>query len=90
MDAIEKRALDLLISECMVAFPRVPEYFTREEAVRAVVRALTPPEGWVLVPMTCTDEMYDAALVEYPYDNVPSAAWEAMIAARPKVPNDND
>lgn len=39
---------------------------------RAIVRALTPPEGYVLVPARPTKQM--------------RAVWAAMLAARPGVP----
>lgn len=52
--------------------------------------ALTPPEGYVLVPVVCTDAMGDAA---YSAAGSPTDGWygfeemwDAAIAARPEVP----
>ena len=43
--------------------------------------ALTPPEGWVLMPRVLTEEMLQAG---YPVDDA-QEGYEAMIAARPEV-----
>lgn len=43
--------------------------------------ALTPPEGYVLVPVILTQEMEDAG---YPADTA-QEGWAAMLAARPEV-----
>lgn len=60
--------------------------------------ALTPPEGYVLVPVEPTEAMLDAEYGtaeihdEYGEDRYvenPEAVWAAMIAARPEVPNVN-
>ncbi len=84
MDAIEKRALDLLCGE--IDLDR-EDYYEGEriyagEALRAIIRALTPPEGWVLMPRVLTEEMLQAG---YPADDA-QVGYEAMIAARPEVP----
>ncbi|WDW05987.1 Lar family restriction alleviation protein [Stenotrophomonas maltophilia] len=43
--------------------------------------ALTPPEGWVLMPRVLTEEMLQAG---YPADDA-QTGYEAMIAVRPEV-----
>lgn len=53
--------------------------------VRAIIAALTPPEGYVLVPVEPTEEMQQAAA---DYLDAPVKAhglWTAMLAARPEV-----
>ncbi|HEL4296687.1 TPA: hypothetical protein UM674_000616 [Stenotrophomonas maltophilia] len=47
----------------------------------AIIAALTPPEGWVLMPRVLTEEMLQAG---YPADDA-QFGYEAMIAARPEV-----
>lgn len=54
-------------------------------AVRALIAALTPPEGYVLVPVEPTKEMLDAGYGfedGYPVD---PDLYRAMLAARPEV-----
>ncbi|QDY48751.1 hypothetical protein [Stenotrophomonas maltophilia] len=50
-------------------------------AVQAIIAALTPPAGFVLVPVEPTEEMQQAG---YPADDA-QTGYEAMIAARPEV-----
>ncbi len=91
MDAIEKRALDLLCGEIDLARE---DYYEGEriyagEALRAIIRALTPPEGWVLMPIETTAEMLDDAYAAFPgfagEDQI-DAVYAALVAARPEVP----
>jgi hypothetical protein len=72
-----------------------PHSVTRHQAMQAIIAALTPPEGYVLVPRVPTGTMLMAGgdveeiHVEYgvdPYVENPEAIWDAMIAARPEVP----
>lgn len=52
-----------------------------------LAKRLTPPEGYVLVPVELTDKMMDAA--EGCWHEWPATtwiiAWNAMLAARPEV-----
>lgn len=57
--------------------------------------ALTPPEGYVLVPVEPTEAMLDAEHAtaeihdeygENRYVENPEKVWAAMLAARPEVP----
>lgn len=66
----------------------------QEIAVQAIIAALTPPEGWVLVPVVPTEAMLDAEHAtaeihdEYGEDRYvenAEAVWAAMLAARPEV-----
>nr|WP_313470793.1 hypothetical protein [Stenotrophomonas geniculata] len=47
----------------------------------AIIAALTPPDGWVLMPRVLTEEMLQAG---YPADDA-QTGYEAMVAARPEV-----
>jgi hypothetical protein len=50
--------------------------------------ALTPPEGYVLVPVVPTEEMKEAGIrerVKSPANINPCVEWPAMLAARPEV-----
>ncbi len=92
MDAIEKRARELLAAEYvkqglnnhadMIGNSRIPNP-ADALAIRAIIVALTPPDGYVLAPVVPTEEM------EFIVGNPHEARfyWEAMIAARPGVPN---
>lgn len=53
----------------------------------ALALALTPPEGWVLVPVEPTEEMIAAAWRYGDGDDAPDPvySWRAMLAARPEV-----
>lgn len=57
-------------------------------SVAAIIAALTPPEGFVLVPVEMTEAMQIAGekanrwLIRH---EMPEA-WAAMLAARPEVP----
>ncbi len=99
MDAIEKRALDqlaqLLQSGGFEGELRVGREFGK--ALVAEIAALTPPEGYVLVPVEPTEAMVDRATWEEvgghcssctAWAASPSDArrvWAAMLAARPEV-----
>jgi len=99
MDAIEKRARELLAAE----------YEARGELVHAmnigrgglsvmyaaeiaaIAKALTPHQGYVLVPEAMTDDM-EVAFAEARFSKVraiddcePQDAWAAALAVRPEV-----
>ncbi len=93
MDAIEKRARELLaqafrkhgMDDAAEQLDHILDLFesgTLRASVDAIIAALTPPEGWVLMPRVLTEEMLHAG---YPADNA-QVGYEAMLAARPEVP----
>jgi hypothetical protein len=95
MDAIQKRsmALEMLAKlyddagKLLYARDiRADDLETEEElAVSAIIAALTPPEGYVLVPAVPTQEMLDAGWdADEAVADVPTT-WAAMLAARPEV-----
>lgn len=53
----------------------------------AIIAALTPPKGYVLVPVTATDAMLQALdhVGQFPA-KVVYARYRAMLDARPEVP----
>lgn len=93
MDAIEKRARELIsrvVSEhggaCAPDDVEVSGPF-----YQAVAAALTPPEGYVLVPAAMTEDM-EVAFAEAWFSKVraiddcePQDAWAAALAVRPEV-----
>lgn len=97
MDAIEKRARELLAMEyerfdlpSTAAGARAGAY-DLNPSMRAVVAALTPPEGYVLVPEVMTEDMA-VAFAEAWFSKVraiddcePQDAWAAALALRPEV-----
>lgn len=65
---------------------RADDLETEEEiAVQAIIAALTPPEGYVLVPVEPTREMIDAYVAVDARFNSARRDWAAMLAARPEV-----
>lgn len=107
MDDIEKRARELLAAEYERSglFQSAADLRSgrlnfelgwareAEMAIRAIITALTPPEGFVLVPVEPTQEMLDAEHAtarihdEYGEDRYVGNAeevWAAMLAARPE------
>lgn len=112
MDAIEKRARELLAS-CLDEWGHHQEAenvrlgedlesnelelrligqllrFGFETGSGREAAALTPPEGYVLVPVVLTKQMMDAAVPSGSQDQTgrrQRALWDAMLAARPEVP----
>lgn len=104
MDAIEKRALEpnpnvAVIHEAMQHFPEgswmrgALDHAAAELAVlhgRCQRAALTPPEGYVLVPVEPTEDMLQAGYprnerIDDTFDRL--GAWADMLAARPEVPS---
>ncbi len=87
MDAIEKLARELLAAEWEsigvdhIGWSATESRQVEEASIRAIIAALTPPEGWVLMPRVLTEEMLQAG---YPADDA-QVGYEAMIAARPEV-----
>lgn len=99
MSDIEKRARELLAAEYELrGSPRMAaeirstelEYFGDSDfagAIRAVIAALTPPEGYVLVPAEPTPAMSAAGLCVSEAEHDPAGVYRAMIVARPELPH---
>jgi len=102
MDAIEKRARELLTSSLRgkgwpgevaaeVLQDRPADVrLSGADAIEALVAALRPPDGYVLVPMVPTKAMVDASVPAASQDQTgrrQRAVWDAMLAARPEVPS---
>lgn len=100
MDAIEKRARELLAqafrkhgmddaAEQLDHILGLFESGTLSASVDAIIAALTPPEGYVLVPVEPTEDMLQAGYprnerIDDTFDRI--GAWADMLAARPEVP----
>lgn len=95
MNEIEMRARELLaqayFKRCMsgVAMHISAKDFRPNPdegaALDAIIAALTPPEGYVLVPLEPTEEMIEAAQdANMPFGDM-GFAISAAIAARPEV-----
>lgn len=95
MDAIEKRARELLAVEHAERGFKGHAKRLREGhgpvsnpdgmALNAIIAALTPPEGYVLVPVEPTDDMLLAAYRADTTKGPVTRRWFAMLAARPEV-----
>lgn len=88
MDAIERRALPQLAQLLQAGGFEGELQIGREfgKALVAEIAALTPPEGYVLVPVAPTRQMQVAALEGEWNRATPAEVWAAMLAARPEVP----
>lgn len=89
MDAIEKRARGLVMAEipdlAQECFGYQGMTVVNLHVVMRILRAaLTPPEGYVLVPVAPTLEMVVAG-VALAYDGKCESIYTAMLAARPEV-----
>lgn len=94
MNAIEKRARELLAAEYgddpMMQKKVMAGTCRNEELVRAeraLIAALTPPEGYVLVPTVLPEKMLDA-LYRAEGDMTEKdmhVLWSDILAARPEV-----
>lgn len=81
MDAIEKRARELL-----AGIASLPLRASDDEVIALIAAALTPPEGYVLVPVEPTPEM-ELAIVDWLEGRSHTGdCYEAILAARPEVP----
>ncbi|WP_285317197.1 hypothetical protein [Stenotrophomonas maltophilia group sp. Smal35] len=96
MDAIEKRARKLLDTELRKLGLHEDAYHVGcgadldrndQASINAIAAALTPPEGYVLVPVEPTDEMLLAAHRADTTRAPITSRWLAMLAARPEVPS---
>lgn len=103
MSDIEKRARELLASEyeaegCMQLARMIRSGAVTDpvfgsvkimRAMRAITAALTPPEGYVLVPVEPTEAMLqEIHLVKSFTGEAMHRRYAAMIAARPEVLGD--
>ncbi|CAL1778226.1 hypothetical protein BRC2024_HCTLARHO_CDS_0025 [Acinetobacter phage vB_AbaS_Silvergun] len=93
MSDIEKRARELLaVVHSEAGWHRLANEIRMNStfdidhslALAAIRVALTPPDGYVLVPVKMTNEMYLAAMTQGP-NTILLSQWEAMLAARPEV-----
>lgn len=91
IDTIEKGALaqlaQLLQARGCEGELRIGREFGK--ALVAEIAALTPPEGYVLVPVEPTEDMLQAGYprnerIDETFDRL--GAWADMLAARPEVP----
>lgn len=91
MSEMEKRARELLDWSLGRAGERKPRLIHMDDALHAIRTALAPPEGYVLVPVELTHEMY-CAFVEQWFTKVRAIddtemedCYAALLAARPEV-----
>ncbi|HEL5052587.1 TPA: hypothetical protein UOA92_000343 [Stenotrophomonas maltophilia] len=98
MNDIEKRARDLLAAEYeRSGYGGSAEgirsgddcaHDLEDASVRALIVALTPPEGYVLVPVELVAAIEDLTLIYEAGGDIDSklSQVEGLIAARPEVP----
>jgi hypothetical protein len=96
MDDIEKRARAIwllavahraagLVEDSNLISLNISCGIDHAAALRAIIAALTPPEGFVLVPVEPTYEMVEAGLEAHmPFGDM-ELAIQAAIAARPSA-----
>jgi len=94
-ESIEKRARELLAKEHRQDQRRAKgirvahKTVSRDDrlAVRAIVAALTPPDGWVLMPAVLPEPMLDVLWRAEGdmKDADMQSLWAELIAARPEV-----
>ncbi|MFI8572095.1 hypothetical protein ACIGEO_11305 [Stenotrophomonas bentonitica] len=91
MSDIEKKAEELMLKAMEGYTPRIQPLQVYERALKAVAAALTPPDGYVLVPVEPTAEMLQAAAFGVAgksgqkFKPMMLAGYSAMLAARPEV-----
>lgn len=102
MDAIEKRAREVLARMEKAKRNERGHWCDARAAVEsacdllpAIIAALTPPEGYVLVPVEPTEDMLragrwveppDAHGQQYIEKQGAAQCWQLMMNARPEVP----
>lgn len=85
MSDIEKRAREIRDKHCPF------RAHCHHDILVAIIAALTPPDGYVLVPVEPTAEMLQAAAFGVAgksgqkFKPMMSAGYSAMLAARPEV-----
>ncbi|RRU17841.1 hypothetical protein [Stenotrophomonas sp. 278] len=91
MSDIEKRARELLKSECRDLRDEAFEYGSMMTVInlhvvmRALRTALTPPAGYVLVPVEPTEAMRDVLLDMLTNCHTVTESYDQLIAVRPEV-----
>lgn len=86
MSDIEKKAEELMLKAMEGYTPRIQPLQVYERALKAVAAALTPPDGYVLVPVEPTEAMLqEIHLVKSFTSEAMHRRYAAMIAARPEV-----
>jgi len=94
MDAIEKRARELLAKvHADAGWTRLANEIRLNAtfdidhglALAAIRAALTPPEGFVLVPVQPTEAMEYAGQIACDLTGDAGTIWDAMLTARPEV-----
>ncbi len=95
MDAIEKRAREILAQNVGslevggVVNPSGDLFLAESGVVQAIIAALKPPEGYVLVPVEPTEALLNNLcgrnLLDC-NDEELRAAYVELLAARPEVP----
>lgn len=97
MSTIEQRARLLLAAEYensgekMFADRARNGRYDNDPDMRAIVAALTPAEGWVLVPVEPTEamkvagSMWNTEMDQPPEFSALMSIWKDMLAARPEV-----
>lgn len=100
---VEQRARELLAEQIFNAYPDSTgktlvitqlladelDLISARVAVKTLVAALTPPEGYVLAPVEPTDDMLNSGLFGLePMLHVSDirAIYDDMLSARPEVP----
>ncbi|WP_414488834.1 hypothetical protein [Stenotrophomonas maltophilia] len=93
MDAIEKRARELVMAEipdlAKECFGYQRMTVVNLHVVMRILRAaLTPPEGYVMVPSVLPEKMLDALYCAEGdmSDDDMQKLWQQLLAARPEVP----
>lgn len=104
MNAIEKRARELYAKAFReqgmeLTAERLDDICTKIEggslraSLDAIKAALTPPEGFVMVPVEPTEAMVKAVYPLHYFTYLGPELrenWRRMIDARPEIPNVND
>lgn len=89
---VEQRARELLAQalridvEFLKKYGDMPNMISYSSALPAIVAALTPPEGYVLVPVQPTEAMLNEGYGWVDGTGL-ELAYMSMLAARPEVPD---
>lgn len=62
-----------------------PHDVTRHQAIQAIIAALTPPDGYVLVPVEPTEEMLKVGYSWMMGRIVMRSLYDELLAARPEA-----
>ncbi len=87
MNDIERKARELLLAQYLAAGYKDGDPLAVSDAntvaIKAIVAALTPPEGYVLVPVEPTEAMLESTGIGA--EGLKRRVWGLMLAARPEV-----